>query len=66
MVTSYMSVTVAVPMLTNVAIPVASTIKSSGIVNPGIIVSTTVMICIVIAVFPFSSVAVHVTVVIPS
>ena len=63
---SQMSVALAWPMLT--AVPsrlVCSAVASSGTVRTGTVVSAIVTVCVSVAELPASSVAVHVTVVVP-
>ena len=61
-----MSVAVACPISTGVLIAIASAVLASGTVNTGFVVSTIVISCFAVETLPFSSVAVHVTVVVPS
>ncbi|MNI33424.1 hypothetical protein D3C73_873730 [compost metagenome] len=60
------SVAVACPISTGVFTAVASTVKSSGTLNAGFVVSTTVIFCTPVEALPFASVAVQITVVSPS
>ena len=54
----------ASPMLTGVPIAVASVVISFGAISSGFVVSVIVIFCSAIVAFPFSSVTVHVTVVV--
>ena len=60
------SVAVAVPIATEVWGPVASVVTLAGTVRAGTVVSATVTVCVPVVVRPFPSVAVYVTVVVPS
>ena len=61
-----MSVAVACPIFTGVFTDVASAVIASGTVNTGAVVSTIVTSCSAFETFPLSSVASHVTLVVPS
>ena len=66
-----LSTAVAVPISTAVVTPVASTATSAGAVTTGATVSTitasvTVTVCVASPVLPASSVALHVTIVVPT
>ena len=60
-----MSVAVANPIFTGVFTAVASVVIASGTANSGFVVSTIVTSCSAVEAFPFASVAVQVTLVVP-
>ena len=60
-----MSVATASPMSTGVNIAVASLVMSSGTSRSGHVLSVMVIFCVLVIAFPFASVAVHVTTVVP-
>ena len=64
-VTSNMSVAVALPTLTGVSRAEASTTISAGSVSTGAVVSLIVTSWVLVETFPLASVAVHVTIVEP-
>ena len=61
-----MSVAFPFPIITGVFIAVASFVIGPGISSNGFVVSVIVIVCSAVETFPFSSVAVHLTVVIPT
>ena len=61
-----MSSAFASPIFTGVPIAVASAFIASGTVSTGFVVSTIVIFCSAVEAFPFSSVAVQITVVVPT
>ena len=63
--TGNISVASAFPMSTGVLIAVASVVISSGLISNGLVVSTMFTFCIAVVTFPFASVAVHSTSVVP-
>ena len=60
------SVAVACPISTGVLTAVASAFISAGTVNTGLVVSFIVIFCSFSVTFPFSSVAVHFTILVPT
>ena len=60
------SFAVAVPIATVLSTPLASTVTSAGTVSTGTVVSCTVTFWVAVDTLPLASVAVHVTVVVPS